>query len=439
MRTLGFLGILICMNGVQDKNDMGKIVVDRLTQTGIGHMLHHHGVFSEDGLWVVFDGRNDDTKIGETSIIGVVNTETGEEHIIYRTTDPSVHGPGVGAASFSPVDDCVIFIHGLSNANEEHPYDMSRRTGMSVDINRPGHAVPADARDMTAPYAPGSLRGGTHSHCWSPDGAMLSFTYNDELVEPGLRMVGVMFKRKEQIEIDPTPGNVLGHYYSAIVSEVVTHPRPGSDEIDKAYDECWLNPNLDTKAGRRTIAFQGNIKNEKGESVTEIFLVDIDPQLIEGDKYAVGEKGKRPQVPKGIEQRRLTFSVKGLSNLRHWLRSSEDGRYIYALAKDKDNNNQLVQCAVKDGTLTYLSNFEFSIASPINISHKGDKVTFVANNNVYLFDIASKVVSQLTTYGLDDDRIVGAPVFSRQDDKIAFNQYEGIGDNKNIQIRIIAL
>src|SRR5690606_29222827 len=119
---------------------------------------------------------------------------------------------------FSPVRDQVIFIHGLPDANEEYPYAMSRRTGMLVDIHNSGHAFPADARDVSAPYVPGSLRGGTHSHCWSPDGTMLSFTYNDEWVEPDLRVVGVMLKPDQEIVVDERPGNSNGQYYSAIVS-----------------------------------------------------------------------------------------------------------------------------------------------------------------------------------------------------------------------------
>src|SRR5690606_40249439 len=104
------------------------------TTSATRHTLHQNGVLSKDGQCIVFDGRNDDTKIGETATISMVNIETREERVLYQTTNQTIYGPGVGAVSFSPVQDEVIFIHGLPNANEERPYDISRRTGMLVDI-----------------------------------------------------------------------------------------------------------------------------------------------------------------------------------------------------------------------------------------------------------------------------------------------------------------
>lgn len=161
----------------------------QLTNSKKGHMLHHNGVFSKNNQWIVFDTRNDETKIGETSEIGIVNPYTREEKIIYHTYKPTKYGPGVGGASFSPKEDSVIFIHGLSTANKEKPYGFTRRTGVAVDLNKPFEPIFMDARDITFPYIAGSLRGGTHSHCWSPDGRLISFTYNDEFVDPDLRPV----------------------------------------------------------------------------------------------------------------------------------------------------------------------------------------------------------------------------------------------------------
>ena len=234
-----------------------EYTIRAVTTSHQGHTIHHNGAFSKNDDWIVFDGRNDETKIGETGAIGMVNVETGEERIIYQTMNQTVYGPGVGAVSFSPVKDEVIFIHGLPDANEEHPYAMSRRTGMLVDIHNSGHAVPADARDIAAPYVPGSLRGGTHSHCWNADGTMISFTYNDELVESDLRVVGVMLKSEGGIVVDEKPGNSNGQYYAAIVSDVVANPAPGSDEINKAFDECWLHTASNGISGQHSIAFQG--------------------------------------------------------------------------------------------------------------------------------------------------------------------------------------
>lgn len=425
-----------CMN-VKNKTIENEAVVN-LTTSPKGHTLHHNSVFSKDGQWIVFDGRNDDTKIGETATIGMVNIETREERVLYQTTNQTIYGPGVGAVSFSPVQDEVIFIHGLPNANEERPYDISRRTGMLVDIQQEGSAFPADARDVSAPYVPGSLRGGTHSHCWSPDGAMLSFTYNDELVEPDLRVVGVMLKPEADILVDEKPGNSNGRYYAAIVSDVVANPTPGSDDINKAFDECWLSPAADGTSDDYSIAFQGNTIDENGQLVTEIFVVEIDKEKILADKDAVGKAGERPKVPRGIRQKRLTYGA-NLSDLRHWLRSSHDGKYIYALAKDEQGNNQVVRCNVRDGKLSFVTNNPFSISSPFNLCKESKKITFVAENNVFVYDMDRNESIQLTRNDLKDLRVVGAPSFSPDGDFVVYNQYERMGDEEYLQIKRVII
>lgn len=410
-----------------------------LTHSATGHTIHHNGVFSPDGRWVVFDGRNDDTKIGENAVIGLVNISTGEEKIIYKTQNPTVYGPGVGAASFSPVRDFVIFIHGLPDADREKPYAMSRRTGVGIDIHQPFQPVMMDARDVTLPYTPGSLRGGTHSHAWSGDGQLISFTYNDELADPDLRVVGVMIPCEKGVQADSAPGNNNGKDYSAIVTEVVRKPVPGSDEISKAFDECWVNGYID-KTGKKipyAIAFQGNVLTADDKVKTEIFLVDIDPGKIMGDPGAVGNKGERPRVPEGIRQRRLTFTENGISDTRHWLRSY--GTFIYALAKDQKGWNQILRVEVNTGKTEWVSRNDFSIDYPFNLSHDGRKIGFVALNHVYILDLETRECRRLTpdhTAG----KIVGAPSFSPDGTCMVYNRYRMHTDGREyLQIEIIKL
>ncbi len=408
-----------------------EFFIKQLTHAQMGHMLHHNSVFSADGQWIVFDGRNDDTKIGETSTIGIVNILTGEELIIYKTPNQTIYGPGAGAVSFSPIENVVVFIHGLLDANKDKPYAISRRFAMAVDITNPYLGVTLDARDVIPPYTAGSLRGGTHSHCWSPDGTMLSFTYNDEFVDADLRHVGVLITTDRAVHVPHAQGNYDGQKYAALLTTLQRQPSWGSDEISKAFDECWIGINTSK------IAFQGHTRNKNGDIITEIYTVDIDANLILSDENAVGKNGTLPQVPKGIVQKRLSYTNKGLSDIRHWLRSSADGKYIYALAKDEDNNNQIVQCAVATGDYKYITDYKFSINSPINIDPSGEKITFVANNNVYLYDLQKEKTIKLTNYSLEDSHIIGAPVFSPKENIIAFNQFETVDGQTNLQIRLI--
>jgi hypothetical protein len=408
-----------------------KMTTKTLTTTAGGHTLHHNGAISPDGQWLVFDGRNDDTKIGETSTIGLVNTRTGEEKTIYRTENPSVFGPGVGAATFSPVEETVLFIHGAPDANEEKPYAMSRRTGVGIRTHQPFVPVHFDARDTKAPFTPGSLRGGTHSHCWNADGTLISFTYNDEAVDPDLRSVGVMFKAPGSLEVEPAPGNLPGTWYSAIVTEVVRHPLPGTDAINKAFDECWLG-------NTATIAFQGNVLKEDGTQITEVFLVDIDTAKILADPGAVGSAGERPKVPAGIQQRRLTRSKSGLSDTRHWLRSSPDGKFIYALAKDSQNLNQMIQIDAQTGEIKMLTANVFSIDYTFNVSPDGENIAFVGQNSVFLYEIKNNKTTRLYD-GTGAGKIVGAPLFAPKEPTLFFNQYMAHGDqDEYLQIRSVS-
>src|SRR5690606_8500083 len=234
---------------------------------------------SPDGKWIVYDTRNDDSKIGSTSTIEMVNIETGEIKELYRTENQTQFGPGVGAATFSPVDHKVIFIQGVRNASEKNPYGFTRRTGVAVEVRNPGKAIYMDARDIQEPFTPGALRGGTHAHSWSGDGEMICFTYNDYVIEQlskkdssvqDLRTVGVMFPKKVQVQDDGSLENNSGEMFSVIVSDVTEHPKPNTDEIDKAFDECWIGTNGYIKADgsrqKRAIAVQGNTKDEQGNT-----------------------------------------------------------------------------------------------------------------------------------------------------------------------------
>ena len=55
---------------------------------------------------------------------------------------------------------------------------------MAVDDANRGVPIFIDARDVTAPFTPGALRGGTHAHAWSGDGKWISFTYQDAALIP---------------------------------------------------------------------------------------------------------------------------------------------------------------------------------------------------------------------------------------------------------------
>src|SRR5919112_667484 len=108
----------------------------QLTNQPYGHTLHHTQCFSPDDQWLVFDTRNDDTQIISTGSIRVVNVQTGEVRELYQVPNRTEFGPGVGAATFSPTANQVIFIHGIRNANQNQPYSFTRRTGVAIWVDK---------------------------------------------------------------------------------------------------------------------------------------------------------------------------------------------------------------------------------------------------------------------------------------------------------------
>ncbi|MCX6011862.1 MAG: DUF3748 domain-containing protein, partial [Chloroflexi bacterium] len=92
-----------------------------LTFDESGHSINDYHVFSPDDQWIVYDVRNHDSQITSTGSISMVNVVSAEIKELYTTFNQSAYGPGVGAASFSPKEDKVIFIHGIRNATEKNP------------------------------------------------------------------------------------------------------------------------------------------------------------------------------------------------------------------------------------------------------------------------------------------------------------------------------
>jgi len=412
----------------------------QLTNDPSGHFINSTQAFSPDGQWIVYDSRNKDSGINEAGEIAMVNTTTGEIRSLYKTQGQTEHGPGLGAVTFSPTDNKVLFIHGIRNANKENPYSMTRRTGVSVSVDKPFEPVFFDARDMDAPFTEGALRGGTHAHTWSGDGQWISYTYNDYLIEQAekkggskrdLRTIGVMIPgRPVKVPADPKQENNDGELYSVIVAEVTDHPKPGSDEIEKAFDECWIGQDgyirPDGTRQRKAIAYQGNVKDADGNLKTEIFVVDLPDNLLEvvSGLKPNPDPAERLPVPKALVSRRITRLEKGVSGSpRHWLRSSADGSMIGFLAADSSGIIQLFVVSPNGGEVRQVTHHAFSIAGPINFSYKGHKVAYIADNSVFITDVDTGVSERITEPGTDESRPHGAAVWSPDDSMLTFNRY----------------
>ncbi|MGV3764207.1 DUF3748 domain-containing protein [Parapedobacter sp.] len=424
----------------------------QLTCAAQGHTLHNTQVFSKDGRWVVYDTRNDDTRIGSTGSIEMVNIKTKEVRILYETAHQTDDGPGVGAATFSPMQDRVLFIHGIRNADASRPYGMTRRTGVAVDIGYPGKPIFMDARDIAPPFTTGALRGGTHAHSWSSDGKWISFTYNDYVMDQlakmdttvrDLRTVGIMVPCRVDVEEDGTLENNGGTYFSVIVTDVTEDPKAGSDQIDKAFDECWIGRSgyqkPDGSWQHKAIAFQGNVRNEKGKIVTEVFVVDLpaDPTEARDDQPLEGTSISRPGIPRGVSQRRVTYTANGVEGPRHWLRTTPDGNLICFLAEDKRGITQLFGVSPNGGEIRQVTKNDFPISGQFNIDPMGRWVVYPGDNSLFITALGTGDTYRITDRFTDEGKPVGAPNWSPNGNAIVYNRYVGLNDERFLQVFLL--
>jgi WD40 repeat protein len=436
-----FAGVISVLSGLSQSSfsnpDQFKIM--QLTFGNGGHTIHNTQCFSPDDQWIVYDTRNNDTMIASTGTISMVNTQTGDIRELYHTNHQTIYGPGVGAATFSPTANRVIFIHGVRNSDKTHPYGFTRRTGVAIDIAKPFHPIFMDARDITPPFTPGALRGGTHAHNWSSDVKWISFTYNDYILQQlekrdssvkDLRTVGVMIPgHPVHVADDSSEENNSGEMFSVIVAKVSENPEPGSDEIDKAFDEGWIGTKGyqkgDGRWQRRAIAFQGEVVNSDGAKKAEVFVLNLPEDLTKANpgKPLEGTITSRPNVPAGVVQRRITYTLNGIEGPRHWLRCSPDGSLIAFMSKDNNGIVQLFGVSPNGGKIRQLSSNAYSIQGPFNFSPDGKRLAYLADNSVFVTDITTGKSKRITPQYSDEEKVTGSVVWSNNGSMLAFNKY----------------
>lgn len=455
MSRMFLASVLICFNllsctNVQKESNM-HFTESQLTKDKYGHFLNSTQVFSPDDKWIVYDTRNDDGGIGVTAKIEMVNVETGEIKPLYKTENQTKFGPGVGAATFSPVGDTVLFIHGIRNADENKPYGFTRRTAVAIDVKNAGVPIFMDARNINAPFTPGALRGGTHAYTWSGDGQWICFTYNDYVIEQihktdssinDLRTIAVMAPGKVTVNADTTRENNSGEKFSVVVAEVKDKPTPGSDEIDKAYDEGWVGKKGYKKSNgewqHRAVVFQGNVKNNQQQTIAEVFVTDLPDDITQAlpGKPLEGTTNTRPNIPEGVKQRRITFTEKGIVGPRHWLKSSVDGSMIFFLTKDDKGIVQIFSVSPNGGAIQQLSFNAFSVEGPINVSPDDQYISYIADNSVFITDIKTQQSYRLNAAD-KNAAPAGAVIWSNDGKTLAFNRKVKDGEGSYYQIFLL--
>lgn len=433
-------------------------MTQQITRGPGGRILANTGVWSPDGEWIVFDTRSDaagDVFDGQT--IEMVHIRTGEVRELYRAQN----GARCGVPIFHPRENKVVFILGPENPTPDWQYGAFHRQGVIAKAGAgaaKATAVNLDARDLTPPFTPGALRGGSHVHVWDAAGDWVSFTYEDHVLaqftsatpanDINLRNIGVSIPGQPVRVSHDHPRNHDGDYFSVIVTRATANPKPGSDEIKKAFEESWVGTNgylrPDGSRQRRALAFQGQVVTARGEIISEVFIVDLPDDLTQpGEGPIAGTETRMPFPPRGCSQRRLTFTAdrkfRGLQGPRHWLRSSPDGSRIAFLMKDNAGVVQLWTVSPNGGQPAQVTHNAQSIASAFTWSPDGKFVGHVMDNSVCVTEIASGKTQRLTPRTAD----ATAPrpeacVFSPDGNKLAYVRRLTEGGPSANQIFVVA-
>jgi WD40 repeat protein len=384
----------------------------------------------------------------------MVNVETGEVRELYSAK----RGAHCGVVTFHPRLPKVVFILGPEDPTPDWQYNAWHRQGVMVDVDKPGKSLNLDARDLVPPFTPGALRGGSHVHVWDAAGAWLSFTYEDHVLaqfkevtpehEINLRNIAVSIPDHTVRVSKGHPRNHDGQYFSVVVSRTVAKPRPGSDDIERAFEEGWVGTNgyvrVDGSRQRRALAFQGLVRAPGGESVPEVFIVDLPDDLtIAGNGPLAGTATTAPCPPKGTVQRRLTHSVDrkfpGIRGPRHWLRTSPDGSKIAFLMADDQGVVQFWTISPNGGEARQLTRNPWPIGSAFTWSPDGQQLAHVMDNSVCITEAGTGATRRLTQRF--DDLEAPRPeacVFSHDGHRIAYVRGVPEGSSHYNQIFVVS-
>jgi len=370
--------------------------------------------FSLDSRWLAYDTRKG--LLTTCMTIEKVNVVTGERVVLYRAPDPVPdYGPGLGAVSYFPNRDEVIFIHGPFTTSHL-AYEATRRTGAIVPGDGSGCVTWADARDVAPPYTPGALRGGTHRHDpGGPNGRWIGYTYNDQIManygkragrDLDLRTLGVTYLGRP-VAVDPDSGEGRsGTGFSVLVVKVTPYDeldaQPGSDGICQAAQDQWVGargyrrPDGSWQIARafigtlRVPGADGRIRNHQ-----EVFVVDIpDDITVPGPNGPLeGTDTTFPAPPRGTVQRRLTHTERGCSG---YVRSPSDGSMLTFLSADTAGKAQVFAISPLGGPMRQLTHLPNGASEPAIWLPDDRHFLTVTDNRIIAVEAASGRWTPLT-------------------------------------------
>ena len=328
--ALAALGMMVSLAGRSPRFSVPLDVGEwQLTATAINHALDNNDNFSPNDRFLCYDTRETvGGGIGNSTSIMKVEITTAQESMVYEPQPVIVSttnsAPGVGAASYSPVADEVVFIHGplVSEVETLGYYGTTNRRAGLAPADGKGPLRFLDYRDVTSDETiPGAHRGGTHRHEFSLDGKRVGFTYDDHLLRTYGRTIGMMVPHPR------APGGVS--HYTVLLVPIVPAGTGKPGELERAADDSWIG----AKGLMR--GFIGQVRQPDGSLMSSLFVVDV-PENVDVTTADSGSKTRFPSPPRGVTVRRLTHTpAAGI------VRGSEDGTRIGYFATADDGSRQV--------------------------------------------------------------------------------------------------
>ena len=422
----------------------------QVTQAAHGHILTNIGCWSRDGEWIVYDTRSDAAGSRCDGLwIERVHVDSGRVERLFE----SQRGANCGVVTCCPVSDRIVFILGPERPTAEWQYAATHRRGVVLDLGlaqSPRQIQALDAMCYCEPFVPGALRGGSHVHTFDGRGRCVAFTYEDHVlqtaarstlppVELNLRNIGVSFPGRPVEVHGLHPRNHSGSHFSVLLSQTWDAPEPGSDQIDRAYEDAWIG------SDGSGIAFLGDIVGRSGNRMTELFALDLPPDATEAGEAGPleGTLARRPRPPLGTRQRRLTYTeeypLPGVAGPRHWPRSSPDGRAIYFLMRSPDGASQLWSIAPSGGEPKQLTRLEGrGVTSAFSVSIDGQWIAHTADGAVCVTSTETGRTRRLTQPGdLERGPRAEACVFSPDARRIAYVRPVAMGPQVWNQVFVV--
>lgn len=394
----------------------------QITFSSRNHVLDNNDNFSKDDRFLCFDVRNSQVRgNGAAPAIMKVDLHTGEESVVYepaqKITDSDNAAPGVIAASYNPVADEIVFIHGphASETAKLGFYSKTNRRGAVASGSNPVRFL--DFRDTeSAVTPPGAHRGGTHRHEYSADGRRVGFTYDDHLLSQYGRTIGILVPHPK------APGGTT-HWFAILVPVVPEKDAKPGDLVEAAQDS-WVG-----RDGRLR-AFIGRVKEADGRFVNSLFVAAI-PAKLDITSAKAGTRETFPAPPKGVTIRRLTLTEAG-----GIVRGSPDGNRIAYLAATPQGDRQVFLInADGSGETTQLTRFPGGLKGSFRWSPRGDVLAVSADNGVFVVNATEgPAFGQsyfVTSHGKELTPVEGV-VWSNAGTRIAFNRrVPGLGKDAN--------